>query len=157
MGELINTLKTADIYDNTLLVFTADNGISPRADIVIINNTGHFPSNGFHGRKADIYEGGHRVSYIVSGPNGGVQAGYLCDQTICTTDMLATLADILDVDLPVNAGEDSYSTLPLLMQKPWGFKRPATVHHSINGSFAIRQGDWKLIFCAGSGGWPKVI
>jgi arylsulfatase A len=155
VGELIKTLKTAGIYDNTLLVFTADNGISPRADIATINNTGHFPSNGFRGRKADIYEGGHRVPYIVSWPNGCVQAGSLCDQTICTTDMLATLADILDVDLPVNAGEDSYSTLPLLMQKPWGFKRPATVHHSINGSFAIRQGDWKLIFCAGSGGWPK--
>jgi arylsulfatase A-like enzyme len=69
--------------------------------------------------------------------------------------MLATLADILGKKLPDNAGEDSYSKLPLLLGKPYDFARPATVHHSINGSFAIRQGDWKLIFCAGSGGWPK--
>ncbi|MDD7985228.1 arylsulfatase [Lentisphaera marina] len=155
MGELIKTLKEQNIFDNTLLVFTADNGISPRADIAEINNAGHFPSNGFRGRKADIYEGGHRVPYIVTWPNGGVKAASITNQTICTTDMLATLADILGKKLPDNAGEDSYSTLPLLLSKPYNFARPATVHHSINGSFAIRQGDWKLIFCAGSGGWPK--
>ena len=155
MGELIKTLKENKLFENTLLVFTADNGISPRADIVTINNAGHFPSNAYQGRKADIFEGGHRVPYIVTWPKGGVQAGSVSDQTICTTDMLATLADILKIELPENAGEDSYSTLPLLLGEPWNFKRPATVHHSINGSFAIRQGDWKLIFCAGSGGWPK--
>ena len=155
MGELIKTLKEHKIFDNTLLIFTADNGISPRANIEEINNAGHFPSNGFRGRKADIFEGGHRVPYIVTWPKGGVKAGSISNQTICTTDMLATLADLLKVKLPANAGEDSYSTLPLLMNRPYDFKRPATVHHSINGSFAIRQGDWKLIFCPGSGGWPK--
>ena len=155
MGDLIKTLKTQGLFENTMVVFTSDNGISPRADIAEINAKGHFPSNGFRGRKADIFEGGHRVPYIVSWPKGGIAAGSNCNETICTTDMLATFADILDVELPANAGEDSYSTLPLLMQQNHDFKRPSTVHHSINGSFALRQGDWKLIFCAASGGWPK--
>ena len=113
-----------------------------------------FPAMAFAVEKADIYEGSP-CPYIVTWPNGGVKAASITNQTICTTDMLATLADILGKKLPDNAGEDSYSTLPLLLGKPYDFARPATVHHSINGSFAIRQGDWKLIFCAGSGGWPK--
>jgi hypothetical protein len=70
---------------------------------------------------------------------------------------MATIAAILDFDLPENAGEDSVSILPDLLDKATGPVREATVHHSINGSFSIRQGKWKLEFCPGSGGWsyPK--
>ena len=71
---------------------------------------------------------------------------------------MATCADIAGYDLSDDEAEDSYSLLPLFKQKVLGRSfREATVHHSINGSFAIRKGDWKLIMCPGSGGWsyPK--
>jgi hypothetical protein len=66
---------------------------------------------------------------------------------------MATAAAILGVELPENAGEDSVSSLPGLIGKSAAPLREATVHHSVNGSFSIRQGRWKLEFCPGSGGW----
>src|SRR5690606_33368230 len=116
-------------------------------------SVGHNPSYIYRGHKADIYEGGHRVPFVVSWPNR-IPNGFRSPEIICTTDFLATVADVLDRRLPDHAGEDSFSFLPLLLQEP--LQRPlreATVHHSIDGSFAIRQGDWKLILCPGSGGW----
>ena len=69
---------------------------------------------------------------------------------------MATVADILDIDLMANEGEDSFSILPLLENPNSGqYKRNATVHHSINGSFSLRKEQWKMIFCAGSGGWSN--
>jgi arylsulfatase A-like enzyme len=85
-----------------------------------------------------------------------VKTGSTSSQTICTSDLFATLADILGQreNLPAAAGEDSFSFLPVLLgktvKKPL---RPFTIHHSINGSFAIRRGPWKLALCPGSGGW----
>ena len=78
-------------------------------------------------------------------------------QTICHTDFMATVADILDAKLPDNSAEDSVSILPALKGEDKAPLREAIVHHSINGSFVIRQGSWKLELCAGSGGWsdPK--
>ena len=105
----------------------------------------------YRGNKADIYEAGHRVPFIAHWPNG-IKGGKESDATICLTDLLATMADILDADYPNNAGEDSVSFLPAM--KGQGKEvREATIHHSINGSFAIRKGDWKLVLCPGSGGW----
>ena len=97
------------------------------------------------------------VPFIVKWP-GKIEKGNISDETICTTDMLATCAEIVDYKLADNEGEDSYSILRVLKQeKLEGSLREATVHHSINGSFAIRKGEWKLITCPGSGGWsfPK--
>ena len=112
----------------------------------------HFP-----GHKADIYEGGHRVPYIIRWPKG-VPVGATCDETVCLSDFLATCADLLEVDLPDNAGEDSVSHLALLRgEQPDQPIREATVHHSIDGSFSIRRGHWKLEMCAGSGGWSHPI
>src|SRR4029079_10426202 len=69
------------------------------------------------------------------------------------TDFMATVAEIVGDKLPADAGEDSVSILPAMVGKADKPLREATVHHSINGSFAIRQGNWKLCFCPGSGGW----
>jgi len=81
----------------------------------------------------------------------------VCDDTTCLTDLLATCADIVGENLPDNAGEDSVSMLPNLLGTAKEPLREATVHHSINGSFSIRRGKWKLALCPGSGGWsdPK--
>jgi len=157
MGQLAKTIKDAGIEDNTLIIFTSDNGCSPRADFKLLAEKGHNPSAIYRGHKADIFEGGHRVPFIVKWP-GKIEKGNISDETICTTDMLATCAEIVDYKLADNEGEDSYSILRVLKQeKLEGSLREATVHHSINGSFAIRKGEWKLITCPGSGGWsfPK--
>ena len=161
MGQLLQTLKTTGIDENTLVIFTSDNGCSPEADFPLLAKSGHHPSGGFRGHKADIYEGGHRVPFIARWP-GKVQAESSSDATLCLTDVFATCAQIAEAPVADEEGEDSYSFWPLLENpnlETWD--RTASVHHSINGSFAIREGDWKLIFCGGSGGWsyptPKVV
>ncbi len=155
VGEIKKTLQEQGIEDNTLLIFTSDNGCSPQADFPQLATKNHDPSYVFRGHKADIFEGGHRVPYVVSWP-GKIKPGS-SDQPLCTTDLFATLADMLDVKLQDDEAEDSYSFLPALHLKSKATKREAVVHHSINGSFAISKGDWKVIFCPGSGGWsdPK--
>ena len=156
MGMIQRAVDESDVRDNTLIVFTADNGCSPEADFEELAQKHHHPSYKYRGYKADIYEGGHRVPFIVRWP-AKVKAGSTCDYTICLTDLLATCADLLGDDLPDNAGEDSVSILPYLDGSATRSLREATVHHSIRGHFAIRQGRWKLALCPGSGGWsaPK--
>ncbi|MEM9647119.1 MAG: arylsulfatase [Bacteroidota bacterium] len=153
VGQLNAAIKKAGIEDNTLVIFTSDNGCSPAAKIEELVEKGHNPSHVFRGHKADIFEGGHRVPFIVKWPEK-VKAGSKNSQTICTTDFAATCAAIVGYELKNDEAEDSYNILPLFEKGNWdGEFREATVHHSINGSFAIRKGDWKLILCPGSGGW----
>jgi arylsulfatase A-like enzyme len=157
MGQLMNVIKESGIEENTLVIFTSDNGCSPQADFDLLKSMGHNPSYIFRGHKADIFEGGHRVPFIAKWPSM-IKKGQSSDEIICTVDLMATCADITGYNLAGDEGEDSYSLLPLFegkkLDKPL---REATIHHSVNGSFAIRQGDWKLIMCPGSGGWsfPK--
>ncbi|MCL3780495.1 arylsulfatase [Prolixibacteraceae bacterium JC049] len=151
VGEIMKKLEEKGIADNTLLVFTSDNGCSPQADYNQLATKGHDPSYKFRGHKADIFEGGHHVPYIVRWPKK-VKKG-VSNQLVCTTDLYATMADILKIKLKDNEAEDSYSILSALKLKSKADKRQNIVHHSINGSFAIRKGDWKVAFCPGSGGW----
>ncbi|MDF1572161.1 MAG: arylsulfatase [Bacteroidales bacterium] len=149
VGEVMNALEQKGIAENTLLVFTADNGCSPQADFEQLAGKGHDPSYVFRGHKADIYEGGHRVPYVVRWP--AKVKHRKSDQLVCTTDLFATVADIVGKEIPDTAAEDSFSFLAALEGKSG--PRESIVHHSINGSFAYRKGDWKVIFCPGSGGW----
>ncbi|WOD44456.1 sulfatase family protein [Hwangdonia lutea] len=153
MGQLAKTIKEAGIEENTIVVFTSDNGCSPEADYKVLKAKNHNPSYIYRGHKADIFEGGHRVPFIVKWPKK-IARGITSKETICTTDFMATCAEISGYNLLDNEAEDSYSLLPLFLQKKLNKPfREATVHHSINGSFAIRKGEWKLIMCPGSGGW----
>ncbi|MEO0340455.1 MAG: sulfatase-like hydrolase/transferase, partial [Bacteroidota bacterium] len=153
IGNLVKVVEETGQAENTLIIFTTDNGCSPAAGYHKMVEMGHLPNLHYRGHKADIYDGGHRVPFIAKWP-AQIKAGQVSDQLVCTTDLLATLADILDYDLQANEGEDSYSILPLLKQKEVDNElRSAVVHHSVNGSFAIRDGDWKLILVPGSGGW----
>lgn len=154
VGEVLAAIDKANVADNTLVFFTSDNGCSPAAGVEALENKGHFPSAGLRGYKADIWDGGHRVPFIVRWP-GKVKPGTRSDQLICHTDFLATLAQVVDAALPATAGEDSISFLPALLGRDSGPLREAVVHHSIQGQFAIRQGAWKLCMCSGSGGWSK--
>jgi len=153
LGQVISALEKAGIADNTLLIFTSDNGCSPAADVDKLEKQGHFPSANFRGYKSDIWDGGHRIPFIVRWP-GVTKPGSACGQLTCLTDLMATCADIFSVKLRDNAGEDSVSILPLL-QGQYRSVREAVVHHSIHGMFAVRQGSKKFIFGAGSGGWSE--
>lgn len=153
IGQLLTTLKQAGVEENTLVIFTSDNGCAPAAKIEEMTAKDHYPSYIYRGHKADIYEGGHRVPFITKWP-AQIPAGTVNDQLVCTTDLLATLADITDYQLQPNEGEDSFSMGSLFVAETKDQPiREAAVHHSINGSFAIRKGDWKLIMAPGSGGW----
>ena len=156
VGEVMQALDRNGLRETTLVIVTSDNGCSPEADFPALASLGHHPSGPFRGHKADIFDGGHRVPFIARWP-GRVRMGSTCDDTICLTDLLATCAAIVGAKLPDQAAEDSVSILPDLLGTADGPVREATVHHSIDGSFAIRQGTWKLILGADSGGWsaPK--
>ncbi|MCK4998663.1 MAG: arylsulfatase, partial [Anaerohalosphaera sp.] len=152
VGQVLQALKRNGIADNTLIIFTSDNGCSPQANFNELEKFGHDPSYVYRGHKADIYEAGHRVPFVAAWPKA-VKPNTTSDQTVCLTDLFATAADILNVNLPDTAAVDSVSILPALTSKAPKPIREATVHHSINGSFSIRQGKWKLEMCPGSGGW----
>jgi len=151
-GKVFAALEKNGLAQNTLVIFTSDNGCSPQADFPGLRAKGHDPSRAFRGTKADIFEGGHRIPFIARWP-GRIKAGSTSDQLICLNDLMATCAEILGTKLPENAGEDSLSFLPALLGKPGGPRREALVHHSINGSFAVREKNWKLELCPDSGGW----
>lgn len=157
VDQVLRELENLGIADNTIVFFTSDNGCSPAADFDELKKYGHDPSYVFRGTKADIFEGGHRIPFIVRWP-GKINPGLKSDETVCLTDLMATVARIAGINMPSEAGEDSYDITPLLFRQMLSEPvREATVHHSINGSFAIRKENWKLIMCPGSGGWshPK--
>jgi arylsulfatase A len=151
VGEVLDALKQNGLTKNTLVIFTSDNGCSPEADIPYLTSHGHDPSAGRRGYKADIFDGGHRIPLIVRWP-GHVPRDSRNSDFVCLGDFMATCADLLHVKLPDNAAEDSISFLPQLLGHGPG-ARDTLVESSINGSFGIRQGQWKLAFCADSGGW----
>lgn len=157
IGKLNQSLKDAGIDENTLIIFTSDNGSAPAAGYAKMVEMGHLPSGPFRGHKADIYEGGHRVPFIAKWP-ARIKAGTVRQETISLVDFFATAASLAGYDPADQEGEDSYSLLPLFegTEEKKEF-REATVFHSVNGSFGIRKGDWKLILAKGSGGWsfPK--
>lgn len=154
VGEVLAALDQAGVADGTLVIFTSDNGCSPAAKVDSLEAQGHFASADRRGYKADIWDGGHRVPFLVRWP-GRVKAGSESAQLICHTDLMATCAEILGVKLPDDAAEDSVSLLPVLLGTAQEPVREAIVHHSISGVFAIRQGPWKLELCKDSGGWSK--
>lgn len=153
IGQLLTELDKQGLTENTLFIVTSDNGCSPQADFPGLLAKGHNPSYESRGHKADIFDGGHHIPFIVRWP-ARVKANTLTQQILCLTDFMATVAEIIGAKLPDTAAEDSVSFLPALLGKEQHFPlREAVVHHSINGSFAIRQGHWKLELCRDSGGW----
>lgn len=152
MGKILDALEANGLAKDTILVFTSDNGCSPQAKIADLQAAGHFPSGPFRGHKADLYEGGHRVPFLMRWPTKG-KAGRVSDRLVGQIDLLATMADLLGQELPPDVGEDSVSFLSALFGTDEGPIRTRLVSQSIHGSFAIREGSWKLLLCPDSGGW----
>ncbi|MEP2774691.1 MAG: arylsulfatase [Luteolibacter sp.] len=156
VGAVMEALERNGLTKNTIVIFSADNGTSKAANIPALEKQGHYPSANLRGSKADLWDGGHRVPFILRWPEQ-VKAASKSDQLISLADMMATFAEMLSVELADNTAEDSISFYPILAGKELENPRESVVHHSIDGKFAIRQGDWKLLLAAGSGGWsaPK--
>lgn len=152
LAQVMTALEEAGLAKNTLLIMTSDNGSHWPVDDIF--KWGHDANGGFRGQKADIHEGGHRVPFLVRWP-GKIEPGSVCGQIICLTDLIATSAAIVGAELPQDAGEDSFSFLPALLGSADGSLRESVVHHSANGMFAIRKGDWKFIDGLGSGGFTQ--
>jgi arylsulfatase A len=167
VGEVLRTLNECGVANNTLVVFTSDNGSymyrvddpqqadhTEDSSIQAYRKSSHRANGVLRGTKADIWEAGHRVPFLVRWP-GKVTANSRCDQTICLTDFAATVAELLGSELPEGAAEDSFSFLPYLLGKSRPTPRPPVIHHSAAGMFAIRDGQWKLVLGNGSGGREK--
>ncbi|GIZ10206.1 arylsulfatase [Flavobacterium sp. UMI-01] len=156
VGQVIKALKDNGIAENTLVFFTSDNGCSyPAAKgSKLEKDFGHYPSAQFRGSKSDIWEGGHRIPFIVGWP-GQIEANSKNNNLICQTSLMATCAEIIGAKLSGNSGVDSYSILPLLKNNKAKTDYKLVVHHSIQGKFSIRNKQWKLELTPGSGGWSN--
>jgi arylsulfatase A-like enzyme len=105
--------------------------------------------------KSDAWEAGHRVPFIVRWP-GRTPSGEVSSEPIILTDLMRTFATLVGHSLPEDSAEDSFDILDAFQGKK--AQRPVhdhLIHHSGNGVFAIRQGDWKLILGKGSGGFTR--
>jgi len=154
IGRVLDTLESEGLGDDTLVIFTSDNG--PVWYDKDVERFGHDSAGGWRGMKADAWEAGHRMPLIVRWP-GNVKPSSVSDQTICFTDLLATFASIVGIELPPGAGPDSVDLLPVLTghgpeNKP---VRKSLVMRSGSGMMTIRMGPWKLIDGVGSGGFSQ--
>lgn len=132
-GRILEALERNHLAENTLIIVTSDNGAEHRVYEPLRES------------KRSIYEGGHRVPFIVRWP-GKVKPGSVNDHTVCLNDLLATAAEITGTKVPAGAGEDSVSLVPELLGTAKDGVREATIHQSAAGDLALRQGPWKLIF-----------
>jgi arylsulfatase A len=150
MGQLLRALDEEKIADDTLVLFTSDNG--PVWYPEDVKRFGHSSTAHWRGIKGDSYEGGHRMPFLARWPKN-VPAGATSKTIITFCDFLATFADIIDKPLPTNAGEDSQSFLASLQGKEQSRKH--MINLSSRGFLSIRDGEWKYIAGLGSGGFTK--
>jgi arylsulfatase A len=153
VGKVLDALQKSGAEQNTFVLFTSDNGCAPYIGVKDLEAKGHHPSGPLRGYKADAWEGGHRVPFIVRWP-GRVKPGGECAHLVHQADLLRTLAELWNVALPDNAGEDSFSLVPLLKGADTPIRSNA-VSASSGGTPAVRRGAWKYIPAPGSGGWGK--
>jgi len=164
VGQVMQSIDSAGIGKNTLLIFTSDNGSFMRrlgpeekedhvsdATIQAYNETHHTANGELRGTKADVWEAGHRVPFFARWP-GVIAAGSTCDKPTAHVDLFATCAEIAGAKLPDDAAEDSFSWLPLFRGGDWAKPRAPVINHSAAGMFALRSGKWKLVAGDGSGG-----
>ena len=160
VGQVVDALERSGQADNTLILVTSDNGALPGDRVLdpggpqAYHTYDHKSCGDWRGYKSHIWEGGHRVPLIAKW-TGHIPANSRCEELICLTDVLATVAAIVDVPVPEGQAEDSVNMLSLLTRdQPHKPVRDSVIHHSEKGVFSLRSGQWKLIAdTLGSGGW----
>jgi arylsulfatase A len=143
VGEILNALDDLGLAENTLVIFTSDNG----ASVVAVDRSrlwgwGHPPNGILRGHKGRITEGGHRIPFMARWP-GKIKPGSRSDELISLTDLMATFAAILGKELPPSAGPDSYTALPELLGKPSLDPDRPVVFAAGTGALCLRLGKWK--------------
>lgn len=153
VGELLSSLEQLGIADNTIVIFTSDNGPETTSVIHMRADHGHDGARPWRGFKRDSWEGGHRVPFLVRWP-GRVKAGTTSTQLTSLTDVMATVAAIIGVELPDNAAEDSFNMLPAWLGEDRAAIRPYLLQQAFGGqrTLSIRRGPWKYLDHTGSGG-----
>ena len=164
VGNVLKSIDSAGVRDNTLVIYTSDNGSFMRRldnddatdhvddeTIQAYRADRHRANGPFRGTKADIWEAGHRVPFFARWP-GKIRNGSSNASTICLTDFFATAAAILGSPVPDKAAPDSFSFLAQLQGRKPERVRPPVIHHSSGGMFAARSANWKLVLGNGSGG-----
>jgi arylsulfatase A len=164
VGQVLKAIDDAGVRDNTFVLYTSDNGSFMRRQddtdakdhvdddsIQAYNSYQHRANGVFRGTKADIWEAGHRVPFLVRWPNR-TKPGSESKSLVCLTDVFATMAEIVGKEMPEGAGPDSFSFVTQIYPAALKFGRPPVIHHSSAGMFAIRIGDAKLVLGNGSGG-----
>jgi arylsulfatase A len=153
LGQIMQALDDGGFSENTLLIFTSDNGALWLPDEIKFFR--HKANGDWRGQKGDIWEGGHRVPFIARWP-GRIQSLTTSGETLCLTDLMATMAAIVGAKLPDDAAEDSFNFLPILLgEKQTRPTRDFMIYHSFDGSFGIRQGAWVLSPTLGSRGFSN--
>ncbi len=163
VGKIIQTLKYMNLLENTIIIFSSDNG----GDIPSIERHPHAPENqaieyglkingDLRGDKHTIYEGGTRVPFIVSWP-GNVKKGSVSDDMINLLDVFATVCEITDGELPSSkdVAPDSFSFLPSLLNKTNHNPRTSMITADVNGMHALHDGNWKYIDNTPPDGLPE--
>ena len=153
VGQILNKLDQLGLTENTLVIFTSDNG--PFWTPALVEQYQHKSVGPLRGMKADAWDGGHRIPHIVRWPRQ-IKANTQSDASLTLTHLMATVADILNLELQAEEGEDSHSIWPVLTGAVDTVPgQQAIIHHSSRAIFAIRRGDWKLIEGRGSGGFSE--
>jgi len=158
VGELLATLDRLKLADNTLVIFTSDNGGVYEKEGF---GAGHRSCAPFNGQKGDVWEGGNRVAFLARWP-GRIAPGTTSPRLLCLTDMMATFAAITGQTMPTDAGPDSFNALPALFGKSQSDgartslvmqARSASAfrHRKQEDIWAVRDGNWKLVMGQGSG------
>ena len=153
IGRILQALDDSGEAANTWVIFTSDNGCAPYVDVASMESHGHHPSGPLRGYKSDAWEGGHRVPCIMRWP-GVIPPSSISRSLVHQADLMATTAEVLGIPLRADEGVDSYSMLALMKGEGPSARKHA-VSCSIRGIPSIRDGKWKLILDAGSGGWSK--
>lgn len=149
VGKILNKLEEKGIRENTLIIFTSDNGANWEDwETEQFKHEANFTRSG---RKSDAWDGGHHVPFVASWP-AKIKADTKSDGLVCLTDLMETMAEMLQIELKSSEGEDSKSILPILLGEETQ-ARDFAIHHGVGGHFAIRKGDWKYVEAYGSGGW----
>ncbi|MDR1963213.1 MAG: arylsulfatase [Planctomycetaceae bacterium] len=153
VGRILDAIDRNGLKENTLVIFTVDNGFATYLKPHHYEEKGHFPSYIYRGYKGDIYEGGHRMPFFVRW-SGTVPPDSVSNHLIGLVDFMATCAGLVDFQLPDNAAEDSISFLPILLGKESATKRTELIHLSPKNRVSIREGTLKLVVSANTGQKP---
>ncbi len=153
---MLATLDELELADNTLVIFTSDNGGMLNKGGQAAWQAGHRLNGDLLGFKFGAWEGGHRVPFIARWP-GKIPAGSRSDQLICSIDLLATFAAITRQPLGAGEGPDSFNVLPALTGTPAKPIRDHLVLAPVNAqNIALRAGKWSYISAQGDGGFRDI-